>query len=247
MTKLRVGSCHTTPRGEESVERPQGDFGMFRVFADHPESPFFRADRRTPEETWDEICDCGASAINDVRSRIRADKQPVEPGLIRHWHHVIFESTFPRDAGRFRGKLEDGSWEEVFFGVAVGTARTQRVRPVKGAHPNRIEPQLGQICDQFNSHAEETLEAGVTTLRASSTACARLYARVLNVHPFIDGNLRAAFTTLQFALQTLDLPMVEFPNIEEHNAALDTALRVDSNQSYDPLGTLIAAIIGSSA
>jgi fido (protein-threonine AMPylation protein) len=229
------------------VEPRRPDFSTFKIFADHEESPFYRAGAKTPEETWDEVHTCGVGAINDVRARVEAGAVPVEPELIAHWHRLIFHTTFPADAGRFRWKREDGKWEDVFFGVSVGTAQTRRRRPAKGAHPNRIRTRLDVICEQFNRHVAEAHAAEIATLGSSTAASARLYARVLNVHPFVDGNLRAAFVTLQYALRVLDLPMVEFPDIPEHNDALDLALRIDRHQTYDPLGSLLERIIREGA
>ncbi len=69
----------------------------------------------------------------------------------------------------------------------------------------------------------------------------RLYAKVLSIHPFVDGNGRTAFTILQYALVRSGLVCVALDDYAEHQWALGAALRIDSRQSYDPLQTLLVA------
>jgi len=120
---------------------------------------------------------------------------------------------------------------------------TSRIRQTKGAHPNRIADQLGGACLEFASELYRLQRNRGVGLREATSACARLYAKIARIHPFIDGNLRASFITLQVALGSLDLPMVPFPEPEAHDDAMDQALRVDSNQTYVPLASLIEEIV----
>jgi fido (protein-threonine AMPylation protein) len=163
-------------------------------------------------------------------------------------HRLIFEETFPADAGRFRGLLANGAPEDVWFGITVGTLGTARIQPKKGAHPKRIVENLDRACLEFdNSAAEIRSGAGVPTVRTATTACAKLYAKITNIHPFVDGNLRAAYVGLQASLLALELPLVQFDDLDRHDEAIDRALRVDRDQSYVPLASLIEEIIKSSA
>lgn len=220
----------------------------FEAFRDEPGSPFYCAAGKTPEETWAEIVRCQTEALAEIVSATHDGPLPLEPLLIGGWHHRIFRTTFPRDAGRVRSKDPNGDWEEVYFGVKVGTSNTARVRTVKGAHPNRIFENLSRATVEFNDVTRAYLAGDVeVTLRTSTIACGRLYTKICLVHPFVDGNLRAAYSALQAGLRCLRLPMVEFPDPEEHDSALDTALRTDSRQSYGPLGSLIEGIIRSAA
>jgi len=69
---------------------------------------------------------------------------------------------------------------------------------------------------------------------------AALYVAVLRVHPFIDGNLRAAFVALQVALRSIGLPGVAFVRVRErHDEAIGWAVRGDEAQALDPLVALL--------
>jgi hypothetical protein len=68
---------------------------------------------------------------------------------------------------------------------------------------------------------------------------------VAGTHPFVDGNLRASWIAFQAALLSLELPIIQFPDLDAHDRAMDTALRVDANQSYVPLAELVENIVKS--
>jgi prophage maintenance system killer protein len=66
----------------------------------------------------------------------------------------------------------------------------------------------------------------------------------LRIHPFVDGNLRATYITLQAALLRLGLPGIEFTDHQAHNDALGYALLPGGRrQSYEPLAELIANLV----
>jgi len=213
----------------------------FNRFHDEPDSPFYQAAGLSPEDTWDEVVKGMETALAELRERSEAGRFTITPSMISGWHELIFASTFPEDAGRFRWK-KDGEWDHVSFGIRVGTARSETLRPMRGAHPNRIREVLQTGCDVFDRRVSE-LQASTVTLREVTHIAARLYAKVCSAHPFVDGNLRAAFVTLQAGLLNLDLPAVEFPGHEEHTKCLDAALRVDSRKTFDPLAELIERAI----
>lgn len=149
----------------------------FERFSDEPGSPFYRAHGRTPEATWHEIVRCQVAVLATIVEQTEAGPLAVAPRLISEWHRGVFGTTFPEDAGRFRGQLTDGSWEHVTFGITVGTSLTSRVRPMRGSHPTRIYENLQRACNEFNGFTE-TLRRGdlVPTIRLATTECARLYA-----------------------------------------------------------------------
>lgn len=71
----------------------------------------------------------------------------------------------------------------------------------------------------------------------------RVSTQILTIHPFVDGNLRAGYSALQTGLRNLDLPLLEFHDVEAHTQALDVALRVDGRQLYEPLARLMENLI----
>jgi fido (protein-threonine AMPylation protein) len=216
----------------------------FEHLRDEPGSPFFEAPGRTPEATWAEITRCLAATLAEIHEEGPTGLyRPCLP-VLTELHRRIFATTFPSDAGRLRATLPSGEFEHVEFGISVGTGRSQRVRPMRGAHPRRIEKQVTDACNEFDSVAAGLADVGaITTLRTATNAFARLYGKLLRIHPFVDGNLRAAYATLQCALTHVDLPMIEFHDAEAHDAAVDVALRVDRHQSYRPMSELIEGVL----
>lgn len=219
------------------------DLATFETFRDTPGSAFYAVEGLSPEETWVRII-AGQERALATAIDLTLARQTITPEWIANAHRLIFEETFPADAGRFRGFMPDGSPEDVWFGVSVGTAQTARVRPMKGAHPNRIVERLDRACLEFDQTSDE-LKRGVATVRSSALACSRLYAKAAATHPFVDGNLRAAWIAFQAALLSLELPIIQFPDLDAHDMAMDTALRVDGNQSYFPLAELVEDIVKS--
>jgi fido (protein-threonine AMPylation protein) len=223
------------------------ELSAFEVFRDTSDSAFYAVDGRSPQDTWVEIV-AGMERALTWGVELALARQQITPEWISQAHRLIFEGTFPADAGRFREMLPNGSPEEVWFGITVGTSRTARIQQKKGSHPKRIVENLDRACLEFdNTAAEIRSGAGAPTVRTATTACAKLYAKIANIHPFIDGNLRAAYVTLQASLLALELPLVQFDDLDQHDEAIDRALRVDSNQSYLPLASLVEEIVKSSA
>jgi fido (protein-threonine AMPylation protein) len=223
------------------------ELSSFEVFRDASDSAFYVADGRSPQDTWVEIV-AGMERALAWGVELALARQQITPELIGEAHRLIFEGTFPADAGRFRGVLANGAPEEVWFGIPVGILGTARLQPKKGAHPNRIVENLDRACLEFDNSAA-AIRSGMLdpVVRTATTACAKLYAKIVNIHPFVDGNLRAAYVTLQASLLALELPLVQFDDLDRHDEAMDRSLRVDADHSYLPLASLIEEIVKSSA
>ena len=235
--------ARSTP-GQTITLRDVSRLPSFEGHRDDPESPFYCAAGLTPQETWDEITECLTRTLLEAAEQREAGRELPKLETVVGFHEAIFKSTFPDEAGRLRSKLPDGTWEHVEFGIDVGTALTRTVRPMRGTHPSRIEVRVNAACQEFVAVAEELISgSAAATLRTATDAAARLYAKLLTIHPFVDGNLRAAYATLQSGLLAVDLPLIEFPDLREHDDAIALALRVDSRQTYEPLSRLIEGVL----
>jgi len=76
-------------------------------------------------------------------------------------------------------------------------------------------------------------------------AVAALYAGILRVHPFVDGNHRVSFVALSAALWSFGLPNVEFEDDREtiaHDDALVPALESEHG-SIERFAQLLADLI----
>jgi fido (protein-threonine AMPylation protein) len=216
----------------------------FRGFRDDEESPFFCAAGRTPEETWDVSVDGVARLLFGLGPL--ADAGPIElsPALLCAWHREIFGELFGKDAGRLRGRHE-GNWEHVQYGAYVGTRRSRRIRPYRGAHPRRLHRRLEKICKEFNTAAAEIRASPATDSFDVVEVATRLYVKLLRAHPFIDGNLRAITIALNAGLVMFGLDIVVFKDLERHDELLGIAF-VGKHDPYRPLAEHITEIVGDS-
>ena len=205
----------------------------FRGFRDDNESPFFRAPGHTPEETWDISVDRLAHLLVDLGALVDAGPVEMSPALLCSWHRDIFGELFPDHAGRLRG-FRHGQREHVYFGM--------RTRGYRGANPRQLPGRLQKICTEFNTAAAAIREGPSGDRYTAVHAATRLYVKVLRAHPWVDGNLRATIVALNAALLTLNLPRVQFTDLEQHDELLGIAF-VGKHDSYRPLAEYIAEII----
>lgn len=214
----------------------------FLEFTDKEASPFYCADGRTARETWVAVWEAMRRTLAEIAYRQRDGTLEITPSALVEWHRRIFISTFPDDAGRVRGWFATGEPEHVHYGIDVGTTKTRVIQQHRGAHPNRIAERLDEVFAQYREAVELLAANQPVAVRDALLPPTRLYARVLRVHPFIDGNLRAAFVVLQSSLLELGLPALEFADLAAHDEALGFALRTDGKQSYEPLRELSSSI-----
>lgn len=214
----------------------------FVQFQDNPESPFYCADGISAVETWGRSVKAMADVLIEL-PQLTTDDFRLTPQLLSDWHRRIFGALFPEEAGRLRWRKE-GEWEEVFYGGDVGTARSRRTKEYKGTHPKKLPDRVSEICDEFNEARQVLVEAepGSVPLDDAAHIAARLYCKILRVHPWVDGNLRVAFVALHAALLSLDLPRVKFRDLQEHDDLIGIAFRGD-NEPYRPLAGYIAEYI----
>lgn len=207
----------------------------FGPFNDVPDSPFYTAEDLTPEQTWEQIAErvVLATAVAAIHGTAQRD---ISVEAICRLHELIFQTTFPEHAGRLRQR-----GEEARYGIVLGTTEQPVVKSERATAGARLQQRLQQLCRESNSAAAERDQLDAIQLDDLVFIAVRLYAKTLSAHPFLDGNGRAAFTILQYALARSDLPCVALENFEAHQRALGMALRSDGRQSYAPLQTLIVA------
>lgn len=215
----------------------------FAGFGDRPESPFYCSARLSAVETWDRSVDSMAALLLELPAVVHEPGFQFTTDLLCHWHGRIFGDLFPDEAGRLRWR-KAGEWEHVFFGGNVGTVRSRRTKEYRGVHPKKLRKRVEEICEEFNEARIYVIDAepGSVSINGATYAVARLYAKLLRAHPWIDGNLRIAFVALHAALLSLDLPRVMFPDLECHDDLIGAAFRND-NAPYLQLANYIADYI----
>lgn len=203
-----------------SPKQPE-PFPGFARFRDDRDAPFFASRMPafpTPEATAAEVVACFSRVVFAVmREASRQPRRMNRADLVR-WHRATFRTTFPFQAGRLR---EDAA----AFEIRWREAGKLRKRPAEGSKVELVPAELDAAFAAYN--AELAARAPEQrTLREAVSAAAALYAELLRIHPFEDGNLRAAFPALQAALISLGATAVDFDDaVSDHDEALGWALR----------------------
>jgi fido (protein-threonine AMPylation protein) len=165
---------------------------------------------------------------------------PMTVERICGWHRAIFLTTFESHAGRVR---EDH--ESVEFGVPIEIGGEVRDWPVRGTiGRSAILEDLNTACEAFNtSSAALRTRYGMVKVIEGATPSAELYAAILKTHPFLDGNLRAAYVALIVGLASVGLPAIDFRAVlDRHDECLGWAMRDDARKTIEPLARLIVEL-----
>lgn len=207
-------------------EGPPALFPGFGGFRDEEGSPFYRSHLPmfdTPQKTATEITARLSRVIFEVVRE--AARRPLRMGVddLLRWHTAIFKTTFPYEAGKLRNA-------QTQFGVRWREGGEPHGRMVLGSDPRHIRAELRTAFMTYNTEREQRAPEQ-HSVREAAVVAASLYADILRVHPFDDGNLRSAFPALQGALVSLGGRTVDFQAaLTEHNESLGWALRPDAEK-----------------
>lgn len=203
-------------------------------YRDNEGSRFYKADRLSPEETWRALGDELGRVLMDAQRAFWRGRLEMTSERIRWWHGAIFVRKFPHDGGRFRR-------ERAFFGVVTDGGG---MRQIEGSSPDTLRRDLAEVCVSFNSGIARLGQPNIGVVERTRVAGA-LYAGILRVHPFADGNHRTGFVALSAALWSLGLPAVEFADDEDmtdHDDAVAPAL-FSPDGDIEPFAHLLATRI----
>lgn len=187
----------------------------------------------TPEATAAEVVACFSRVVFEVmRESSRQPRRMSRADLVR-WHRATFRTTFPFHAGKLR---EDAT----AFEIRWREAGELRKRPLDGSEVEHLPAELDAAFDAYNAELAARIPEQ-RTLREAVAAATGLYVELLRIHPFEDGNLRAAFPALQGALISLGAAAVDFDDaVGDHDEALGWALRSDlEHRSPEPFVDLL--------
>ena len=203
-------------------------------YRDNEGSRFYRTGRSSPEETWQALRDELGRVLMDAQRAFWRKPLRMDAERVRWWHGAIFARHFPHDGGHFRQ-------ERAFFGVVTAAGG---MRQLEGSSPETLRRDLEQVCVSFNDGIERLGKRSTSVLERTLVVGA-LYAGILRVHPFADGNHRTSFVALSAALWSLGLPAVEFAkdgDMTEHDDAVAPAL-FSRDGDVEPFARLLATRI----
>ena len=203
-------------------------------YRDNEDSRFYKTDRLSPEETWRALRDELGRVLTDAQRAFWRGRLEMDPERVRWWHGAIFARHFPHDGGRFRR-------ERAFFGVVTDGGG---MRQIEGSPPHVLRQDLTEVCAAFNTGTAQLDRQGIG-IAEQTRVVAALYAGILRVHPFADGNHRTAFVALSAALWSLGLPAVEFADDKDmthHDSTVAPAL-FSPHGDVEPFARLLATRI----
>jgi hypothetical protein len=165
------------PRPVDESEHPR--------YRDNEDSRFYKTGRLSPEDTWRALSDELGRVLMGAQRAFWRRRLELDAERVRWWHGAIFSHHFPHDGGHFRR-------ERAFFGVVTDGGG---MRQIEGTAPDALVRDLAEVCAAFNSGTAQ-LDRRDTGIAEQTRVVAALYAGILRVHPFADGNHRTAFVAL---------------------------------------------------
>jgi len=213
----------------------------FAGFEERPESDYRCATGLTPEETWARV----AEELGRVAALVTLEGNEDRPlGLvdIELIHHGIFQPVFGEQTLDFRAKATD----RVEFPIIMGKLEAPKLRTRRGSGGKQVRPNLGKALALFEREVAALGANENPMLSEAALIAVKLYAKVIGIHPFFDGNGRTAWAVFSYALQRCGLVVIAVPPSDETRWALGRALRQDGSQSYEPLTDVVVNAIKNS-
>lgn len=189
------------------------------------DSHYAIADGLSPEETQEALLTTTGVALLHARNA-GWNGLPLTADVVLDLHRAIFQPVFgDRTLGyrtpppRGSHQLDDGVSYPIWVRGAGTPEPTTVVR--RGARASQVLRSVRDACDGFEREAAEA----EGDLDRSAAALARLYVRLIRIHPFTDGNGRTAWAVLQLAAGRLRFPFVQSSPTMEARLALGDAIR----------------------
>ena len=213
----------------------------FAGFEEKEGSDYHEAPGLSPAETWARVAE-ELGRVSALTTLEGYRDQELKVGDIELIHRGIFEPVFGEKTLGLRSLRKHG----VTFPIVMGKkeAPLQSVR--RGTGGKQVKQSLGKALAAFERDVEALDAADEPLLQEAAKVAVRLYAKLIGVHPFFDGNGRTAWAVFSYALQRCGLVEIAIPPSEESRWALGRALRQDGSQSYTPLTNVVVDAIRSS-
>ncbi|WP_158511049.1 Fic family protein [Azospirillum thiophilum] len=157
--------------------------------------------------------------------------EKLTPSLVMGFHRLTCFDLPSRAVGRFRmGRVHLSR---------VGQPNSQYLEPIS---PDQVPELIEKLCKEWSSQYSRLATAKP---KDKLRSIANFHAKFLMIHPFEDGNGRAARAILM--QQTLDMFGVANMSLLDRGAAYYTALQAADEGNIELLATLIAPVAGIEA
>jgi len=214
----------------------------FAGFEERPGSEYHAAPGLTPEQTWVRLAEeLGRVSALTALEGYRDETLGVDD--IELIHQGIFMPVFGDMTLGFRS----GRGQDVTFPIVKGKLKAPELSVRRGSGGKQVRPNLGKALASFEREVAAIQVIGRPSVKEAAHAAVRLYAKVIGIHPFFDGNGRTAWAILSFALQRCGLVEIAIAPSDTTRWALGCALRQNGSQSYEPLTDLVVEAIKDSA
>lgn len=213
----------------------------FAGFEERTDSTYHKAYGLTPEDTWARV----AQEIGRVTALTTLEghrDQSLGVADIELIHRGVFEPVFGEGTLGFRSRRA----EEVTYPIVVGVLDDPRLKSRRGTGGKQVTRNLGRALRAFEREIAALRSKPASdrpTVSEAATPAVKLYAKVIGIHPFFDGNGRTAWAVFAYALQRCGLVEIAMPPTATTRWALGRALRPDGSQDYRPLIELVASAI----
>lgn len=223
---------------EAAVDAARASFAGFEEKAG---ADYHQASGLTPAETWGRVAE-ELGRVSALTTLEGYRDQALEVADIELIHEGIFEPVFGKKTLGFRSLRK----HSVQFPIIVGTKEDPHPRVRRGTGGKQVRQGLGKALAVFERDVKALVAADRPSLHDAARAAVRLYAKVIGIHPFFDGNGRTAWAVFSYALQRCGLVEIAVPPSDKTRWALGQALRHGGSQSYEPLTDIAVAAIKSS-
>ncbi len=233
----------TTEERESQARAVEAARATFSKPRDRQGSTYFCADGLTPEET------SGLLVEEMMRVATILGMEAVDGGSLS-WndleliHRGVFEPVFGEKALGFRDIGHPGVTYPVWEVDGNGKLR---IRTQSGSAPKQIRRALDRTVLRLERDVVDLARQGQCSreiqLHEAVLPAVRVYARIIAVHPWEDGNGRTAWLVLNHALIRCGVLAVATDPSSEARLALGRAITTRRQRDLEPLADLLVQSI----
>lgn len=206
-------------------------------------SDYYQAPGLSPQETYIRVAEevgrvMALCAIEGARDR------DLSVEAIELIHDAMFRPVFGGATTKMR-TAKDAREDAVQYPIVIGRRSDPHIKTQSGSGGRQVRANVARALKKFHRDVECLAAMEQPSLRDAALPAVRLYARIISIHPFFDGNGRTAMGVLAYALQRVGLVHVSVPVTDETRWALGRALRRDGRQSYRPLVEIVVGAVSA--